>query len=129
MDLDRVLLWLTAGTCAFLLIRLAQVRFVGRWGWAVVYLVILAIDAIGYLMAPDYAGRIGRDLCARSQVYASVRGRANPAVLPGGEDGVVVTAVADVGAVAVADLDGLARREGDGSSDPDARALLAGRGI
>lgn len=59
MDLDPILLWLTVGTCAFLLIRFAQVRFYGRWGWAVVYVAILAIDGIGYLMAPDYAGRIG----------------------------------------------------------------------
>jgi rhomboid protease GluP len=59
MDLDRICLWFTAGTCAFLLVRFAQHRFAGRRGWAGICVAILMIDGVGYLIAPDYVGRIG----------------------------------------------------------------------
>src|SRR5215469_18460309 len=52
----------------------------------------------------DYAWRRYGGLCARSQVYASVKRPPDPAVLPRGEDRPVVAAVVDVRAIAVTDL-------------------------
>src|SRR5271155_5855349 len=50
---------------------------------------------------------------------------ANPGKLPGYGDIVIVAAIADVGAVVVADLDGLASGDGKRGGHADARAGLA----
>src|SRR5215469_15595942 len=53
----------------------------------------------------------------------------DPAVLPGERVAVVVAAVADVGAVAEAELERLMRGERNGGSHADAGILLVGEGV
>src|SRR5215469_2633246 len=67
---------------------------------------------------------MGRSLCARSQLCASVKRRPDPTVLPESGDQVVVAAVVDESAFAVTDLYRLARGDRDGGGKSNAGGSL-----